>query len=99
MFDGRKLDVLNWVDLTGDLAFRAKMEFPHRLDPSETFSTSSRNDRSGLRSRRSGQSRRNGHFSVGSPARLRWPNEAGQPYFVGLGVLDQLQAMVAPTSN
>jgi hypothetical protein len=36
MFDERKLDVLNWIGLTGDLAFRAKMVFPHRLDPLET---------------------------------------------------------------
>jgi hypothetical protein len=33
MFDERKLDVLDWIGLTGDLAFRAKMVFPHRLDP------------------------------------------------------------------
>jgi len=37
MFDERKLDVLNWIGLTGDLAFRAKMVFPHRLDPQRTF--------------------------------------------------------------
>jgi hypothetical protein len=36
MFDERKLDVLDWIGLTGDLAFRAKMVFPHRLGRTAT---------------------------------------------------------------